>query len=212
MFKFINRHTKTQHSPEHPTGASILLSLPLELREQIWAYVLAARSEDHEAHFHVYHVIYGSCLRKTKRKDHYMKRKLSLRTALLRTCKPVHLEAVQMLYDSTTFNLVLCAGRPSPSNNLRGKNNLGPIQDCKRLFERVRKLQIIIQPGKKADAVKYATRIWEFVNMLDFCEGLTSVVLTFNFAESMIAFQHNNSRELFNATMRALHPLARIRE
>jgi hypothetical protein len=95
-------------------AASKLLSLPLELREQIWSLVFAERQDAQPAHLHIYDTIYDSCTYEPRDVVGEEARRAGTQTALLRTCRSAHDEAVRYLYEDARFDLIVFAGKARP--------------------------------------------------------------------------------------------------
>ncbi|KAK3631172.1 hypothetical protein LTR56_014876 [Elasticomyces elasticus] len=176
--KILKPTSRTTSNPSPPPcnqqTASPLFRLPRELRDQIWSNVLHASTHPTTAHFHIYgDTIIDSCTYDGEKAMYH--RSYALRTALLRTCRAVYEDAVQVLYDETHFDLVVLAGLPRPykvqdyagrSRKLSDRHVLGRLQECEVLLRRIRHATLIVQPGRKPDAQKYEQGLLAFVQAL----------------------------------------------
>ncbi|TKA77646.1 hypothetical protein B0A55_04607 [Friedmanniomyces simplex] len=169
-----NQHATPPSPPPYDQQPSCaLFRLPRELRDMIWTYTLHASTHSERAHFHIYDEIIDSCTYDAET-DRYH-RIHAPRTAVLRTCRAVYEDAVQILYDYTSFDLVVLAGLPRPYKvhdkegrvkKLSDRYVLGKIGECTQLLERIRHATLIVQPGRKPDARKYERRLVRFTKAL----------------------------------------------
>ncbi|KAK3643610.1 hypothetical protein LTR56_010120 [Elasticomyces elasticus] len=176
--------------------ASPLFHLPRELRDQIWSNVLHASTHPTTAHFHIYgDTIVDSCTYDGEKAMYH--RSYALRTALLRSCRAVYEDAVQVLYDETHFDLVVLAGLPRPykvqdyagrSRKLSDRHVLGILQGCKVLLRRIRHATLIIQPGRKPDAQKYERGLIAFVQALDGGAHLRTLRIYLNIGRTVTSY------------------------
>ncbi|KAK5122152.1 hypothetical protein LTR85_004398 [Meristemomyces frigidus] len=174
-------------------ATSPLFRLPLELREEIWAYTLAFPDDGKTVHFHIYAEVFDSCTYQAQMPASLVRRRAARHTALLRTCHAVHDETVQLLYDDRHFELVLFSGLPRPnkiattrdkhegSRDLRERNCLGMINDCAQL-RRLRHATIIVQPGRFPKTTTYARRVTALLEALEFGQRMKSLDIRLNFA------------------------------
>ncbi|KAK1058395.1 hypothetical protein LTR74_013438 [Friedmanniomyces endolithicus] len=91
----------------------------------------------------MYDTIIDSCTHDVKTDTD--RRRHGSRTALLRTCRAVHEDAVQVLYDNMHFELVVLAGVPRPYK----------VWDSH-----------VIHPGRKPDGKRYEKRLVCFLKAL----------------------------------------------
>jgi hypothetical protein len=147
---------------------SRLLSIPLELREIIWEFTLAPPVDSRPAHFHIYDRVYDSCTYEhpdcpmsTHRKN---ARRKAQQTSLLLTCRSVYEEALPWLYNHSAFKLVIFAGSARPKKSLKSKHCIGKLDDCKRVFQLMRSIHIVVQPGPRHDYLpfKLSTEPFEY--------------------------------------------------
>ena len=197
-----------QQSTGDQTG-SPLFRLPLELREEIWAYALAPGDDAKSAHLHVYDKVYDCCTYDLTAKHEREKRERPKQMSLLMTCRAIYEEALHFLYDTSDFTVVLCAGLARPRTDLKKKNCMGKMEDCRELFLRMRRLTIVVQPGsRQPDAPKYAARISSFLGLIDFGKKLRYLCLQFNFHHYMGGFfeRRDTIRKAFKPLCESLLP------
>ena len=183
------------HARDQPN--SPLFRLPLELRETIWEYALAVSDIDAQesetapltrVHFHVFDKLVDCCSYERRYAEEHRRRKLALQTALLRTCWAVYHESVQLLYNTTHFDLVLLNGHPRPDgiyDEVSGKwlsrlRTLGKLENCTPL-RRMRSVTVTVQPGKWPDIAAYEKRIATFLRSIDHGRQLKNLTIRFNF-------------------------------
>lgn len=193
--------------PFNDQAASHFSRLPLELRQQIWELVLTRDASAKPAHFHVYDKVYDSCTHDptSPALTDPDTRRLAKTTALLRKCHAIHDEAVQYLCDSTSFELVLLAGRPRPGHifeadtpshvivddNIRKRNCIGRLADLSVMLQRIRRATIVVQPGDSPDVRAYCQRVQIFLGAIDQGSRLRYLCLKLNFAERMVMKRHD---------------------
>ena len=186
---------------------SPLFRLPYELRESIWKYALTPPYEAGSAHFHLYDEIYDCCTYEhpqdtQKRQD---SRGHLVQMSLLVTWKAIYEETVQILYQNSDFTLVLFPGLARPRNHLSGKRCLGTPKKCGHLFQRMRRVTIIVQPGEKANTRKDISRIAELLKLIESGRRMSYLALQFNWQYRMHVHDANyKSRE---AIVKAFYPL-----
>ncbi|KAK5705091.1 hypothetical protein LTR97_002205 [Elasticomyces elasticus] len=176
--------------------ASPLFRLPRELRDQIWSNVLHASTDPTTAHFHIYgDTIIDSCTYDGEKAMYH--RSYALRTALLRSCRAVYEDAVQVLYDETHFDLVVLAGLPRPykvqdyagrSRKLSDRHVLGSLQECEVQLRRIRHATLIVQPGRKPDAQKYEQGLIAFVQALKGGAHLRTLRIYLNIGRTVTSY------------------------
>lgn len=214
-----NRRPKTTHQQTE----SPLFRLPPELRQVIWEYALAPNECADAVHFHVYDDVYNSCTYDnpmTKYKPTIAhRRRHPTQMTLLMTCRGIHNEALQYLYDNTQFTLVLLPGIPGPRKNLQTRQCrwVDRVQDCRELFNRMRNITIVVQPGIRAETKKYVARINNLLSALDNGRHLSSLCLLFNFHVQMPHYDPQDERrgafiEAFYPTARTLKPRVESRK
>ncbi|KAK4903172.1 hypothetical protein LTR27_000100 [Elasticomyces elasticus] len=197
ILKLTNRRTSDPSPPLcNQQTSSPLFRLPRELRDQVWSNVLHASTHPTTAHFHIYgDTIIDSCTYDGEKAMYH--RSYALRTALLRTCRAVYEDAVQVLYDETHFDLVVLAGLPRPykvqdyagrSRKLSDRHVLGSLQECEVLLRRIRHATLIIQPGRKPDAQKYEQRLVAFVQALDGGAHLRTLRIYLNIGRTVTSY------------------------
>ena len=171
---------------------SLLFHLPLELREEIWTYVLHSPGQAYTAHFHIYNDVYDSCTYLAQSLATQYERRAARQTALLRTCHAIHDEAVQKLYD-THFELVLFNGHVRPADlleprvvlhNLRRRNCLGGSTHWS-YWARIRYATIVVQPGRFPRVSSYACRLDRLLNVLSQSVELQTLNIKFNLRRKM---------------------------
>ena len=186
--------------------------LPQELRDQIWEYVLEPQRDVPPAHFHIFDEVFDACTYQKPRNGvafHRARhRKAQEHIALLMSCRRIYHEALHYLYDHAHFTFVVLAGRArqycSPKYYDRCKN-LGKIEDCTELFQRVRYLTIIIQPGKNPHVDLYNARVQRLLKTLDFGRNLAGLRLIFNWRLEI--GDHDPHHDHRTKIVEALHPL-----
>ncbi|KAK5723910.1 hypothetical protein LTR17_013839 [Elasticomyces elasticus] len=197
ILKLTNRRTSDPSPPPcNQQTSSPLFRLPRELRDQIWSNVLHASTHPTTAHFHIYgDTIIDSCTYDGERAMYH--RSYALRTALLRTCRAVYEDAVQVLYDETHFDLVVLAGLPRPykvqdyagrSRKLSDRHVLGRLQECEVLLRRIRHATLIVQPGRKPDAQQYERGLLAFVQALDGGAPLRTLRIYLNIGRAVTSY------------------------
>ena len=205
-------------SKEKPPGInqqtqSPLFNLPLELRDKIWSFALSpsetTRARDRPAaHFHIYDTVYDGCTYIEVDSAYKARRRNLVQMSLLLTCRAAYTEALKFLYEDTDFTLVLFAGRPRPNDcfdNLSARNCIGTIEECKTFFTRMRKVTLVIQPGKQPDAEKYAARVEELLTAMDYCRKVKELCLHFAFRSIILSY--DDGEERFQTIVRAFYAL-----
>lgn len=119
--------------PNNAVEASPLFRLPTELRIQIYEYVLADSSL-----CPLY--IEGHNVRALQRSP-----SSGTHTALMRTCRAVHLEATDLLYENHTLHLLLL--RPSLVEDHRHYPVVCDLSDLKRHLERLQNVSMTVEYG-----------------------------------------------------------------
>lgn len=199
-----NKPTSTNQQTE-----STLFNVPRELREKIW--FLALTSVRHASpHFHFYDTVYDSCTYAELDERNKRRRQNPKKISLLLTCRAAYFEAAQFLYDDTDFTLVLFAGRARPADDLSGRNCIGRISACEKLFSRMRKVTLVIQPGKQPDAAKYVARLAQLLRIMKNCENVKDLCLHFNFHSTFLSLKGGSKR--LEAIMQAFYPLKKREE
>lgn len=190
--------------------ASRLFILPPEIRETIWRLALLPPPEsENKPHFHIYDTVYDSCTYgepKTQALRKHRQRNPTQQISLLLTCRAAYQEALQFLYDDAEFSLVLFAGRARPDEGVYGRNCLGSIADCGSVFARMRKVTLIIQPGRRPQTEKYVARIEEVLRTMHFCKEVKELTLHFNFHGEFFTMEDCSLR--LERIMTAFHVLA----
>ncbi|TKA62029.1 hypothetical protein B0A55_10962 [Friedmanniomyces simplex] len=97
---------------------------------------------------------------------------------------------VQLLYDSTSFEVVLLSGRPRPDNlynsvtgethKLAHRRPLGRLTRCTQLT-RMRNLTIIVQPGRWPNVKAYRKRLAAYLRTIDYARHARHLTIKFNF-------------------------------
>ncbi|EMC95184.1 hypothetical protein BAUCODRAFT_35177 [Baudoinia panamericana UAMH 10762] len=178
-------------TPPNDYTTSPLLSLPAELREQVWRHVLESPTGSEPAHFHIYDRVVDSCTYSSYEKlnNDWLRRQRTPVTSILRTCRVIYSEAIQILYDSTDFELVLLAGLPRPKHvsdgkrdrdNLYHRNGLGRPEQCKHMLQRIRRATIVLQPGESPSAVRYQRRLQDFFSAIDYGRHMEQLTVRIN--------------------------------
>lgn len=160
---------------------SPLFRLPAEIREQISELTLSPPQGAKQPHFHIYDDVYDSCLYCTQLNDQKYFRRRPVQISLLLTCRQAYEEAKFFLWKHSKFTLVICAGNPRPKEEVYGRNCLGSITKCKDLFSRMRHVTLVVQPGKRPEATKYAARVTELLEAMDYCQHVQILCLHLNF-------------------------------
>lgn len=195
-----------------------ILCLPLELREQIWKEVLTRPEGAKPVHFHIYNKVYDSCTYDPRTAGPGPDRQQAVTTALLRTCHSIYDEAVQYLYDSAHFELVLLPGTARPSmivpgghpsgqvsrKNVEKRNCLGEISHCAELLRRVRRATVVLQPGAFPSVSPYRKRVEAFLQAIEYGEKLKELSIIFSVHWETDSPQHS----WIPGITRALLPLA----
>lgn len=188
---------------------SPLFSLPLEIREWIWQLALAPLPSARPAHFHIYDRVYTSCTYvnhdSSDGRVRLWNRVNGKQMSLLLTCHRICNEAKSILWETSEFTLVVLAGRARPWLNVNRRNNLGQLEDCKQLFQRMRTVNLVVQAGKIPNAPKFAARIAEVLRVLDHGRRLTRLKLSFNFHQYMEMWDRNSQRK--STIVAAFEPL-----
>ncbi len=179
--QILKRRTKNNRDAEQ--AGSFLFYLPPEIREMIWERALEPPDGTRSAHFHVYDRVFDSCTYHTPGGKLAVHRNNNRRhhrqTSLLLTCRAVYREAIHALYEHASFKLVVFAGYVRPHRHA-GLNCVGRLRDCEKLFQRMRRVTVIVHAGKKPNIKKYITRLHEVLELLDF-EHIQVLRLHFNF-------------------------------
>ena len=125
--------------------------------------------------------------------------------ALLRTCKEIYYEATPVLYENTTFKILVFGHNKPEFSTL---HSLAPVQTCTSLLKQVRRLSLNVYLREKQDMDPAILRLTRLLQQFPTDRKLKSCSATIVLCSSLRG-SHELNRELSAAFLRTVLDLER---